>query len=604
MPSSTRTPLTSLALVVLLAFSACKSSPEIKKDEGEPADLLDEPADAPSATGGPSSKHAPTASLEPNTLLLPDTPEKPSREIDGKADDWDSGKFRVFHTKSAIEEGDAFWDGENDASFRVGVDADEGFVYFLVEVKDDHVLDTKPGHDPSDAIVIYLRDPGLDSLAAALPGSVHLDQYVDAQTAIIIYPNARVASYDGQKIPFNDIMYHEVDRRKNGYVLEAAFKLEALSEVSAIPMPEIAFRVEVLDGDEPDRPGYQTRLSTLPSTDGTGPRMAVYNVGGLLPHAKLGKQPPRANAIGRWKYQKGKWDFVSFEVVPKYWVTLDDPSGFADAMAKSDALDDVCGVARKDIEFVETYQSRGGGFRSGLVLCGQRSSHGRCSSKARTNLFWVSLRPEDGGGWSLEKSINVFGKPLHQCTNEPAGDDPVYQYFSLYPLDVMGPTIWAVGWTRTRRAQGADEEASGVTFLNTKYEDPHIGQVIVEEHRAYPERRTLRNSSVYLTFVNDDDNVDLCQFETILDQRCTGLNRGCRTPQRGKSVLTHIQMWSPKRRKFERYELSKHRNCSTANFDFSKREGFLLLQLKGRVGLLPSPKSNEKQDDDHELDLF
>ena len=92
------------------------------------------------------------------------------------------------------------------------------------------------------------------------------------------------------------------------------------------------------------------------------------------------------------------------------------------------------------------------------------------------------------------------------------------------------------------------------------------------------------------------------QVEQFVEQACEGMDRGCVTYEHGKTLLTNIQMWSAKKRKFERYELSKHPGC-TAEFDFSDARGFLLLQLRNRIGLLPSPRSNDGADSD-KLDIF
>jgi hypothetical protein len=589
-------------ITVALVFAACggaKPKPDIIEEEQSAEDILDAPIPQ-------QQRPKPKASLNEAMMLLPETPEKPSREIDAKTDDWKTGAFRRFETREAVESGANFWNGRRDASFRVGVDADEGFLYFMFQVKDDVVVDAPQGQDPTDGLILWLRDPGLDTLGKALPSNVGLEEYVDPETAIIIYPNGRVDVWDDTgDLNFNTVMHHEVDRRANGYQIEVALELEAFEEISQIPLSEVAFRVELLDGDEPDRPGFQTKLSTLPDRGDDAPRMATYSVGGLLPHAEVGAAPPRANAIGRWKMENGKWNFVSFEVVPRYWATLEDAPGFEKALLQSDSLKDVCRTSRKDIHLIEAYQSRGGSFRTGLVLCGERAVKGRCSSRAESNVFLVSLRPEAEGSdaWRVEQAINVFEKPLPQCTFDAIRGEPFYSHFALFPLDVLSSTVWAIGWTRSVVDRGQDEEAYGVTLLNTKYKAPHLGTTKTRERRSYSDERIIGQSSVYLTYVDDDDNVDICQIEDYTEQACSGVDRGCRTYEHGKTVLTHIQMWNAKRRKFERYELSKHRRCNSS-FDFSQARGYLILQLKNRIGLLPSPATNAKEESTHKLDLF
>ena len=585
--------------VFALAVTACSSGPTPRPDTttDEASAILDAPI---------AARDRPTAGAQrvETMMILPETPKKPSRAIDGADDDWETGKFRRFETRAAIEKGEEFWGGNRDASFRVGVDADEGFLYFLVQVKDDAIVEAPMGEDPTDGVIIWLRDPGLDAIGKALPKNVDLDEYVDAETAIVIHPSGRVETWSDDELDFNAIMFHEVSRADNGYVVEVALKLEAFGEISSIPLPEVAFRVELLDGDEEDRPGWQTRLSTLPDDGSDSPRYATYGVGGLLPHIPVGSPPPRTNAIGRWRSEGGKWSFVSFEVVPKLWLSLSDMSAFGDALRETDALEEVCAKSRKDVELIEAYESRGGGFRTGLVMCGHRASKSGCSKRAQSNVFLVNLeRDEEDDAWRLTQAIDIFEKPLEQCTHERLPGTDFYSHLALYPLDVLSSTVWVVGWTRTVKDRGLDREEFGITLLNSKYDAPHLGYAVTRMRESTHEERTLAESSVYLTYVDDDDNVDICQVEHLVEQACDGIDRGCRTYERGKQVLTHIQMWSPKSLRFEPYLQTKHPGC-TAFYDFSDAEGYLVLQVKNRVGLLPSPRTNDGTGDDDKLNLF
>lgn len=581
--------------LLLAALAGCQSAPKPTPEEDDPSAILDAPIPD-------SQRPKPVASSNEVMLLLPETPEKPSIELDAKDSDWKGKKFRSFHSKTSLQDGAQYWNGRKDASMKVAIDADEGFLYVFIDVVDDTVLETAMGKDPTDGVVLWLRDPGLDALGKALPHNVGLDEYVDAETGILFYPSGRVEAFGGRdELDFNDIMLHEVAQTKRGYTIEAALKLEAFEEISALPMPEVAFRVELLDGDDDDRRGHQTMLSTTPDRGTDAPRMATFVAGGLLPHAPVGAAPPRLNAIGRWKVEDGRWNFVSFEVIPKYWETLVDTEGFEAALREADTLKDVCGVARKDVHLVEAYQSRGGKFRSGLVLCGQRAVRGKCSASAESNVFVVTLEPEDDV-WRVEKAINVFQEPSPQCTYDPVKNEPFYSHLSFYPLDVLSATVWVVGWTRTLKTKTEVEEAYGFTLLNTEYDVPHLGTTMTRHTKLTRTERVIANSSVYLTYVDDDDQVDICQVEKSTEQACTGLDRGCVTYEHGETILTHIQMWAPKKRRFERYELSKHPGC-TSSFDFSDARGYLFLQLKDRIGLLPSPRTNDGSDNE-KLDLF
>ncbi len=589
-------PTVSLLLLASVTWCGCKSAPQPTQEaDSDPTAILDAPIPA-------SQRRAPTASLTEAMMLLPETPQKPSIDIDAKDSDWKGKKFRRFNTKSSLQDGAQYWSGKKDAAMRVAVDADEGFLYVFIEVDDDRVLPTPAGQDPTDGVVLWLRDPGLDALGTALPSNVGLDEYVDAETAILFLPNGRVEAFGGRdELDFNSIMQHETVSSKSGYTIEAALKLEAFEEISSLPLAEIAFRVDLLDGDDADRPGHQTLLSSTPDRGADAPRMATFVAGGLLPHVPVGAPPPRSNAIGRWKVEDGKWNFVSFEVIPRIWATLEDTEAFETALKEADTMKDLCGVARKDVHLVEAYQSRGGKFRTGLVLCGERAVKGKCASSAESNVFVVTLEPNDDS-WRVVKAINVFDKPSKQCTYDPVKDEPFYAHLSFYPLDVLSANVWVVGWTRTHTTREEVSEAYGLTMLNTEYDVPHLGTTLTRETKLTASERTISTSSVYLTYVDKDDSVDICQVEDFVDQACSGFDRGCVTYEHGRTILTHIQMWSAKKLRFERYELSKHPGCTSA-FDFSDARGYLFLQLKNRIGLLPSPRSNDGSDTE-KLDLF
>lgn len=589
--------LTWIAAAGALCLLGCKSGPSANPDgvDEDPTAILDAPIPKRQRPD-PSAASAPEA-----MMLLPQTPTDPAIELDGSADDWKDVKSRRFHTRASVEDGLQYWSGAKDASMRVSVNADEGFLYFLIDVTDDTVLETPMGERPRDGVVLWLRDPGLDAIGRALPGNLKLDEYVDAETAILFLPNGRVEPWTKDQLDFNTVMQHATTMTKSGYTIEVALKLEVFEEISSIPLPEIAFRVELLDGDDSDRPGVQTRLSTTPDRADDSPRFAIYTAGGLLPHAEVGAPPRRLNAIGRWKIEEGRWNFISFEVVPRLWATFDDQEAVDATLRASDSLRDVCNEAQKDMQLVEAYQTRGGKFRTALVMCGQRAVRGKCSASSESSLLLVTMRP-DGEEWAVDNVIDVFDKPLPQCTLDAAGAEELYGHFSLFPLDVLDPSVWAIGWTRTLDERDLVEEVYGITMISTKFRVPHLGTTITRSRKMTPAERAIANSSVYLTYVNDDDNVDICQIEDVIEQACDGFDRGCVTYEHGRTILTHIQMWSVKKRRFERYELTKHKGCS-AQFDFAGARGYLFLQVKGRIGLLPSPTSNAGSDTE-KLDLF
>ncbi len=593
---------------VVFTLASCSSSPKPKPvEEPTQADIdamLDSPVDT--SRRRTSSGSSPAGEAVSTMLVLPDTPESPSKEIDGKDDDWKGVKTKQFASKGDVQDGAEFWRGKGDASMKVSVDSDAGFLYFFVEVRDDEVVVGDTDDDPTDGVVIWLRDPGLDAIGDALPSNVGLDEYVDAEMAVVIRPSGFVEPWTDDRPDFNRVMMHEVSERKGGYTLEVAFKLEAFGEISSIPLEQIAFRVELLDGDDDSRPGWQTRMSTLPEDGSDSPRFSLVDTAGLLPHAAVSGAPPRTNAIGRWQFVGDSWSFASFEVVPKVWVSVDDDDAILEAVADDTTIGELCAAARNDVRVAEAYESSKGGFRSALLVCGTSSPGDRCPAGAKTSAYLVDLRREGSGDetrWFVDQVSDVFGEELSQCASRARPGEDFYSRFSLYPLDVLGSTVWVVGWMRTNVDRGYEAEAFGVTMLNTKYAQPRLGTTVTRSRVSESDERSIATSSVYLTYVDDDENVDICQVENLLEQACTGVDRGCRTYERGKSVLTHIQLWNKKKRRFERYELTKHRGC-TPSFDFSDAEGYLVLQLRDRVGLLPSPRTNDTVDDDDKLELF
>lgn len=547
----------------------------------------------------------PVAAAQVQRLELPETPEHPSRDIDGESKkDWKGIKSRAFKSRNSLQEGDSYWRGANDASFKVSFDSDAGFVYLLIEVRDDKVIDEVDG-EVSDGIVLTLRDPNLDSFAKLMPEGAKVVDQIKAETKLLFLPDGRFRRWESDRPLPDEMGIFSVTKNKRGYTLELALQLEAFEQVSAIPMYDIAFRVEQLDGDEPDRPGYQTVMSMFPETDTDDARFALVDTGGVLPHYSVAKIPPRKNAIGAWRVtEENNWMFNSFEAIPEYWATIEDRKAFEEAIKKIDAFDSVCKSSKKELQLIEAYQSRGGQQRVGLIMCGDRTrgtaKREVCPAEATTEVIWTVMKP-DGDGWRVVRAENVFGKKLEQCAWKGIEDKPFVTRLSLFPLDMQDPNMWAVGWTIRTDDGDLREDINGIAMLHGQRRDPRIGTALTREIRSTSEKRSRLTSKVYLTPVNDDEHLDLCQVEDVEEQYCDGVDIGCKTMEHGKTVLTTVQLYNPKIKKFERYEMSKHKNC-TAAFDLSKREGYILMQTRGRVGFLPSPVTEAEKSD--KLDLF
>ncbi len=532
------------------------------------------------------------ASREVVRMELPETPENPKYEIDGDRKDWDRSLFRSFTRKSNVESGASFWRGRSDLSFEVGADADAGFLYFFVDVTDDVVI-SDDSDELTDGVIITIRDPNLDAFVKSVPPEAKMQELVNAETALVFLPDGRFRRFRSNAPLPDNMGFVNVMKHDDGYRLEVAFQLEAFEQIGQIPLRDIAFRVDVLDGDEKDRPGTQSFLSMLPDRGNDDPRMALFDAGGLLPHYPIAKAPPRKNAIGAWQVADRAWSFRSFERVSKYWVTVDDAAAFEKAIQKAEGLDTICGTARRDVALIDAYESRGGSHRAGLIVCGARAPDDRCPQGAETDVYWVLLKQNDGGNWYIAKDVNVFGKSLDQCATKERPEKPFYSRFSLYPMDMINSTMWAIGWTRTTDEDDFVERVNGIAIIDANNANPIVGSAITEEMRSNTQERSRVNARVYLAYVDRDENLDICQVEQVHDQSCSGLDRGCRTYENGRTILTTVHLYNPRTKRFERYELSKHRGC-TSSFDFASREGFLLLQTRGRVGFLPSPKQSDE----------
>lgn len=574
-------------LVPMFLIGACATpAPVVTEDDSE-ARLRERDAilDAPVKVERSKVAAANVARME-----LPETPAGPAREINGDLSDWDKKAFRKFDKKSHVESGERFWSGAKDASLAIAVDSDSGYLYLAVDVTDDVVI-AGDAETVVDAIVVTIRDPNLDRFVRTVPESARLQDLIKAETSLIFFPDGRYRRNDSDDVLPNNMGVISIQERKGGYVLELALQIEAFEQVGSIPLETIAFRVDVLDGDEEDRAGTQTVISMLPDRDNDDPRMALFETQGLLPHYAMGEGPPRKNAIGSWLVTEETWDFTAFERVPELWVTIDDAKAFEEAIRQSDSLNDVCRVARKDVRLLETYQSRGGGFRAGLLICGDRPVKGKCPANSKTEVFWMMMKQVQGQ-WRVEGAVGVFEKPLEQCAYQSTAEGTLHSGFSMFPMDMVDHNTWAVGWTKQREERGLSASSSGITIINTELANPVIGSAITDEKMSVSDSRSKTTAKVYVTYVDDDEFLDICQVEDVLEQHCTGVDSGCQTYERGRKVMTTIHMYNPRLRRFERYELSKHPGCN-AEYDFAKREGFLLLQTPGRIGFLPSPSMDE-----------
>jgi hypothetical protein len=593
---------TSLLLVLLapLALSAaCGGSEKQVKKEKPPtisnsdADLLDTPVDNSAARA--RAKQARAATSE-TMVVLPQAPDKPTLSMEPDPKSWDGldKQARVFKDKGAIEDGAGFWQGPQDASLRLALRSDAGFVYFWLEVRDDVLVD-KDSQDgaPSDGVIVWLRDPRLETMLRSLPTGVEVDRSVSPEVALLVTPNGRVVRWDakGESYPEDSVHTQQV-RTKDGYIVVLAVRPDVFPSLLNIPVEEVAFRVEVLDGDDEARPGYQTKLSMLPERDDDSPRYAIYKANGLLPKLQPTGEPARVNGLGFWTRGEKGWTHTSYEVVPQHWFFMNDTTEFEASLRKADVFKKFCPNARFDIHLMDAYSSRSGKHRVGLMMCAARKVKERCPKDAKSRVFWVHMKPE-GSEWRVEEQVDVFSDGLSQCYEAASSKDaPYLGSLSMLPLDFINTSTWAIGWQRQLRSDDLIEQLDGVSLLNLKAEPPLVGDTQVYRSVAQGDERVQSRFQVYFTEVDDEAGIDICEIEQLEEQTCARLGAGCKTNAHRNTILSHSKMWSEDKQLFEPYMLSKHPHCK-ADYSFQRTEGYLLMQLNGRLALIASPANRD-----------
>jgi hypothetical protein len=586
-----------LCLWCVTSLVACGGDKAQKKADEEVSgifeqsdeELLDAPVDSTARRA--AARRAQAAATE-TVVVLPKAPAKPSHPMSVDPKSWPGldKQARIFKDKSSIEEGAGFWQGPADTSLKLALKADSGFVYFWLEVKDDVVLDSV-GADgsPSDGVVVWLRDPRLESMLRSLPDAIEIDKSVSPDIALMVTPAGRVLRWDDRNAAYpEDSVLTEQTKTKDGYTVMLAVRPDVFPYLLNIPMSEVAFRVEVLDGDDTERPGYQTKLSMLPARDDDSPRYALYGVGGLLPKLQPSGQPARVDGLGFWTRAEAGWIHTSYEVVPQHWFFMNDTADFEASLRKADVFKRFCPASRFDIHLMDSYSSRSGKHRVGLMMCAARKVKERCPKDARSRVFWVHMRP-DGAGWAVEEQVDVFGKDLAQCYGSPASEEePYIERLSMLPLDFINTSTWAVGWQRVLANRNVIEQLDGVSLLNLKAEPPLVGDTQVYRSEASGDERVVSRFQVYFTNVDDVAGLDICEIERLEEQTCVRLGAGCKTQDHRNTLLSHSKMWNPDKQLFEPYMLSKHPNCK-ADFSFKRTASYLLIQINGRLGLIASP---------------
>src|SRR5690554_2418613 len=243
-PSPRRRATCALAIGALSSaalLAACGGSQKVSVDpfamaesERQKTDILDAPTNAERGAAVPRPSAGPD---EP--YMVPEAPAEPSRAIDAQPEGWDLSALRTFDQRINLVEGASRWRGPADASFKAAVDADEGYVYVWIEVRDDKIIDSNP-QDLLDGVVISLRDPRLDTLLKSLPASMRRALDMRSDAAISINAFGQVAHYRSSRSLAPGSALASSRPSEGGYIIEAALALEALPYIAAMPLDDIA----------------------------------------------------------------------------------------------------------------------------------------------------------------------------------------------------------------------------------------------------------------------------------------------------------------------------------------------------------------------------
>lgn len=559
-----------LMVLIVTMFANCKSSPETKNEENKTEAAKRAIDDEFEISSGRTNTVG--NSIAKGSEL--------GKQIDGDISDWKAPKFKSFRSKEDIESGKELWDGPKDLSVEVAFESDKGWVYFFVRVTDETII---PGIDEQhvDGLRFTIADPSLSTLIGSAP-----------ETIFTVLADGRVLDKNGDML---SIVEAATDESEKGYVAEIAFPLEAFKTISKMPLSEFSFRIEVLDGDDKKHPDVQTIIATnikkhrkrrrRVERPGIGRSFAKASIS-LFPTQPIVSAMPRRNALGIWNFDAGQWSFDSDEVVPKLWTPVLNLENFEKELRASKGFSSACNLARNEFNLIDAYTSSGGGFRAGLILCGTRSSRSKCAPNAKTHVRWIKMEKE-GKYWRVDKTIEIFPKPLTQCVHQKS-KSTLYSRFSFFPLDILGQSFWMVGWSANKEESDYRKNQNGVVFLNTTSDRSIIGSILTSEFEANAQESFDAVASTYLTKLDDDKYVDICQIESWEESNCEDYKKGC--TQRERGIRFNIYMWDPDAAFFESFDLIKHKRCNQ-NYNLKNKKSYQILQTRERITLIPFPKS-------------
>jgi hypothetical protein len=549
---------------------------------------------------GPKPKKEPKQKKQPETKkkekpesLLELVDRQPAKSIDGRLTDWKDGDFRSFKDAKFIVRGEKFRDNPEDLAFEVAVESDSGYLYLAVKVQDETVVDAGSERPITDGVVITLRDPVLESLADRVQPDYRRMLDIFPETSIIFTPDGQFYAYGNTGSINRAALRAEPRKTKNGYILEAAFAVETLQQVYQLPLEEIAFRIDIFDGDSPDKKGTQTRMSifkkqTLADTRHER-RFMLYDPNILFPHDYVDGTKKQLKKVGRWRNKDGKWQFQSLEASKPNWKRIKNTSQTLGDIEWHKSLEEICPQATSHGQPVAWQRSTSNKNRAqGLFVCVRNTQKQKiCQLQNPAYLIWVQAE-KNKKGWAVKTANPLSEKPVRNlCLKDSIPDKRHLYLHSLktVPLQHLGTPVWAV-YARRKAPDGSIERI--VRFVEPNRSPAQVGKELI--YGEYHENGTqdIVDSKLFLTGVDKKPTRDICIVERRSERRCT--DGSCQTLSDTTQLTTRIRVWNPEKRTFEKLMLSKHENCTT-NFKFSERQGYQLLPWQKDLAIISSPQN-------------
>ena len=569
------TALLSAALSLGVALSGCRSAPTPEASEASAA---------PEAPRSSAALKAPDDA--PLQIQIERAGEGPPLGVDAEIEEWDQIERALIEERSQVLEGARAWRGARDASMRVGARSDQRYLYLLIEVSDDRVLE-----GGQDVVRLWLRDPRLAELNASLPPGTGLDLEGSVEVALDLFPDGSISAVQGtSEARIEESVIAARAETKQGWRVELALAPELFPALSRLPIAELELYVELYDGDEERSKTYQSVLASAAGEIDDAPRYLPLPLDEKVrPHDLATSLGDPATRLGVWRHEKASWSFQALDQRSKLWRKVNQPNEALQGATGEFG----CSSRDRDRQVLHAYQSESGTHRVMLLSCSTPADErGRCEEEvASTQIIWVHMMRKAGqqSGYEVKSHLELFEEPLKQCGAVVPERQIVHDQFALAPLDAAHDSLWAFGWSERTRDEKEEYafERRAMRIIDARRASASSAYEVIRREDQGLVRHEIRQTS-YLLEVDEVAGLDVCRIDIEQEQFCDAFQRRCAPHERGQTVGAYVELWDPEQRRLKRYLPSKHKGCPT-RLDFAEREGYLLYYDGAQIALIPSP---------------